>query len=142
MADPALMSLVSDWPKRHPGRDFLAEMLKKSGVAERPYTPPDDAPPIPNKRNMSEKPADQPTPPKEAAEPIPNQPAPAQPVEPTTSKTEPSIEIAKPDPGSAPEPTPKEPAAKEPAAVEPTPQAEGPKVAPPDDGAPPSPGPK
>ena len=141
MADPALMSLVSDWPKRHPGRDFLTEMLKKSGVAERPYTPPNDAPPLPNKRNMSEKPEVPTTPVKEPAPteptpteptPTPTEPAPTQPVEP---KTEPTIEVTTPDPGSAPDP------GNAPAPKAESPSA-GPSVAPPDEGAPPAPAPK
>jgi len=30
LADPALMGLISTWPKRYPGRNFLTEMLRKT----------------------------------------------------------------------------------------------------------------
>ncbi len=114
MADPSLMSLVADWPKRHPGRDFLAEMLKKSAVAEKPRTAPDDAPPIPNRapEQMPNKPVSEP----ELAEPLPAVP-----------KTETTLEVASPDPGNAPSPAA---------------QVEGPSVSPPDEGSPPTPAPK
>ena len=139
MADPALMSLVADWPKRHPGRDFLTEMLRKSAVAEKPYTPPDDAPPIPNKKKMEQPPGVQTVPgqtpnaavPSEPvlSEPVLSEPAPVEsaPVESAVPNTEPTLEVATPDPGNAPEPAAK---------------VEGPSAALPDEGTPPAPVPK
>lgn len=121
MADPALMSLVADWPKRHPGRDFLTEMLKKSALAEKPYTPPNDEPPLPNKKPLSEQPA--------AIQPIPQappaEPTPQAPTEPDSPKSETPLQVATPDAGTPPGPG----AAK----------SEGPTVTPPDEGSPPVP---
>ncbi len=42
LADPALMNVIGSWPKSYPDRDFLTEMLRKSGdVLEHEH----DAPP-------------------------------------------------------------------------------------------------
>lgn len=123
MADPALMSLVADWPKRHPGRDFLTEMLKKSAVAERPLTPQGETPPVPSKENLTEKPSDAESKPPET----PKDPAAPMPTDPVPPKTDGTLEVAEPDAGNAPEPSPK---------------SDVPVVAPPDEGAPPAPAPK
>ncbi len=88
MADPALMSLVADWPKRHPGRDFLTEMLKKSAMAETPRTSPGDEPQVPDNK-----------PPEPAPATVPESTP-----EPTTVTPETTLEVAAPDPGNAPEP--------------------------------------
>ncbi len=34
LADPAMMSVIAQWPERFPGRDFLTEMLRKSAVLD------------------------------------------------------------------------------------------------------------
>lgn len=34
LADPALMGVISSWPQRYPGRNFLEDMLRKSEVME------------------------------------------------------------------------------------------------------------
>ncbi|HBE69524.1 MAG TPA: hypothetical protein DDW52_15370 [Planctomycetaceae bacterium] len=55
LADPAMMSIIADWPQRYPGRNFLDEMLRKTAVINMMDTPvieldtmPVDAgPPIP-----------------------------------------------------------------------------------------------
>lgn len=55
LADPAMMSIIADWPDRYPGRNFLDEMLRKTAVINMMETPVieldalpvDAAPPIP-----------------------------------------------------------------------------------------------
>jgi len=131
MADPALMSLVADWPTRHPGRNFLTEMLKKSALAEKPISPNNDAPPLPNRELV---------PPGEpgAAEP------PAESPPENAPKSEPALPVAPPDEGAAPVPAAKPgDASTEPSAVEPAADSKELKpVAPPSEGEPPAPVPK
>ncbi|MEM7476521.1 MAG: hypothetical protein AAF483_16155, partial [Planctomycetota bacterium] len=101
LADPAMLGVISQWPKRYPGRDFLKEMLRKSeifaqqvadgeaieqafqetqGNAPKDPTEPDNGPP--------EGPAEKPT--EEPAEPA------EEPAEPAEEPAEPAEEPAEP----------------------------------------------
>ncbi len=150
MADPALMSLVADWTTRHPGRDFLTEMLQKSSTLEKPFTPPNDEPPVPTGGQPTEPKKEEPSPAQPPAQlaPAAEVPAPggetaskpAVTAEPSI-KPETTIEVSPPDDGSAPIPTAKEKAVDEPSDV-PVPSAEVKPVIPPDEGTPPAPVPK
>lgn len=148
MADPALMSLVADWTTRHPGRDFLTEMLQKSSTVERPSTPPTEEPPIPP-RDGTENPASPDAKPAAATlelAPISDAPVvtpetPATNNAPPTVEETPTVEVTPPDEGVAPVPAAKaksgETSGDSPAATE-----EVKPVTPPDEGTPPAPVPK
>lgn len=113
MTDIYLMSLVSDWPKRYPGRNFLTEMLRKAGAAEGPTTPPED----PVRENTKTEP--------EPSKPTTNEPSNTEPKPTEPTVPEATLDVAPPDSGNPPEPS----------------NAEGPTVTPPDEGSPPSPAP-
>lgn len=116
MADPAMMSLVSEWPARYPGRSFLKEMLKKSKTnnitipPSQPVQPAEEQPVAPEKSAAEPEAAVKETAPE--GSPIkavaPDEGAPPAPVAPQASEAlsevpdEPAA--AQPDEGEAPAP--------------------------------------
>jgi hypothetical protein len=86
LLDPTLMSMVSEWPTRYPDRNFLNEMLRKTGASKDSSTTPDSTPaPEPEPAqpdqpaepvSLPEKPANpEVAPPDEGAPPVPSKPA-------------------------------------------------------------------
>lgn len=155
LADPALMVVISDWPKRYPGRNFLDEMIRKTSM----LTPeeiaarraPDEPPPLPE-RGRPRDPAARPLPSEAtdgAAEPTADAPAGDAPVEAAPVEvapvetaegknegvTEPSSgteqEVTAGMPEDAPPPTPESVPTSEPAPAEGTvPSADAPQTEP------------
>ncbi len=150
MADPALMSLVADWTTRHPGRDFLTEMLQKSSILEKPYMPPaNESPLVPGRDQPASNPPEA-TPALPGATLAPTAEVPSPAIEKkdapadapqAASKSTQAIEIIAPEEGVAPVPAVKaksgEPSGDAPSATEDTKP-----VTPPDAGTPPAPVPK
>ncbi len=106
LADPALMGLISSWPKRYPGRNFLTEMLRKAKDAAVPELP-EDVPANPP-RDAAVPATPSVTPAGDAA--APEVPAPEESLSENTldavnpSPTADKLEVAAPDPGAAPVP--------------------------------------
>lgn len=119
LADPAMMGVISDWPAKYPGRNFLDEMLQKTEATIQPLEP--------EAANI------------DAEEPTENAPSENEAVE------EPAVStgVAKPDEGAPPIPAAEAPAKQEPPEDEATKEAadggNSGVVAKPDEGSPPSP---
>ena len=135
LADPAMMGVISDWPAKYPGRNFLDEMLQKTEATIQPLDPEADATDAEdaNSGETTEDPA--------ATTP----PADAPPENPTAEESAVSSVVNPPDAGAPPMPAEEAPAKQEPKekaeVEEKTPIATGSNatVAKPDEGSPPSP---
>ncbi len=116
MSDNSLLSVITEWPSRYPGRNFLKEMLKRSRPEPVPQLPiesadptdatpstPDAQPAPEEKETAKPEAASQPAAaPDEGTSPIPD-PAAAAPA--ADAGTE-APKAAAPDAGDAPSPTP------------------------------------
>ncbi|GAB5405163.1 MAG: hypothetical protein Aurels2KO_33940 [Aureliella sp.] len=121
LADPAMMSVIAQWPERFPGRDFLTEMLRKSAVMDLmdfptlnvEGKPVDGLPPVPGDLppSAAEEPASGGTSSEEAASDEPEEKSAAE---------DSTVSVGQPSDSPAPEPKPDEPKSDEPTSDEST----------------------
>jgi hypothetical protein len=126
-ATPSIMNLISQWPDRYPDRDFLEEVLAKSGdYAKKLQEYRKQNPPPTEADFRAGQPQDTPPVPPQADMPKPEEPKPEEPKPEEPKVDEPKPEEPKPEEPKVEEPKTEEPKTEEPKTEEP--KAEEPKV--------------